>query len=101
MRRKLLTLCTMFTVLAMLPMASPATISPAVPAAKSVESLSMFQATKFDAHYRVPRDETIEQILLSEGIVKPGPHTAQAQVAVQQFRPNSPSAIRAHPIPAS
>jgi immune inhibitor A len=63
-----------------------ASTGPVLPAAKSIQSLAMFQATKFDAHYRVPRDETIEQILLSDGIVKPGPHTAQTQAAVQQFK---------------
>ena len=35
---------------------------------KSVESLPMFQATKFDAHYRAPNTDQIETLLEQEGI---------------------------------
>ncbi len=51
---------------------------------KSVQSLAMFQATKFDAHYRAPNIEQTETLLEQEGIPMAGPE-AKA-MAVQTFR---------------
>jgi immune inhibitor A len=65
--------------------ASPKNL-PADSAGKSVQSLGMFQATKFDAHYRVPRDENIEQMLVELEVVQPNTARAQVQALVQEFR---------------
>jgi immune inhibitor A len=51
---------------------------------KKSESLNMFRAKKFDAHYRAPKIEQIETLLEREGIPLTGPE-ARAQ-AVQVFR---------------
>ncbi len=53
---------------------------------KSVESLAMFQATKFNAHYRVPSDESIEHMLVELQVVQPGTTPTQIQGLVQQFK---------------
>ena len=52
----------------------------------SVEALPMFQAAKFDAHYRVPRDVTIEQMLVDLQVIKPDTTPAQIQGLVQQYK---------------
>jgi len=51
---------------------------------KGVESLKMFQAKKFDAHYRTPRMEQIEQFLQEKGIPLEG--TISAQDSIQTFK---------------
>ena len=51
---------------------------------KSVDSLTMFQATKFNAHYRAPNIEQIELLLEREGIPLAKPDL-RAQ-AVQRFQ---------------
>jgi immune inhibitor A len=51
---------------------------------KTVESLGMFRAPKFDAHYRAPNIEQVETLLEEEGIPLSGPGV-KAQ-AVQVFR---------------
>ena len=42
--------------------------------------------TKFDAHYRVPSDESIEQMLVELQVVQPATPPTQIQGLVQQFR---------------
>jgi hypothetical protein len=44
---------------------------------KSVESLTMFQAKKFDAHYRTPNIEQIELLLQEQGIPLEGTLSAE------------------------
>lgn len=51
---------------------------------KKVESLGMFRAKKFDAHYRTPRVEQIEQLLLDQGIPIGGKVSADENI--QTFR---------------
>src|SRR5512139_2647968 len=55
-------------------------------AAKDIQSLPLFQADKFDAHYRVPRDVTIEQMLVDLQVIKPDTAPAQIQGLVQQYK---------------
>jgi hypothetical protein len=55
-------------------------------AAKDVTELKLFQASKFDAHYVVPRDATVETLLEDEGVILPGANAAQIEAAVQKFR---------------
>jgi immune inhibitor A len=86
MSKRLLALCTILTLLTTLLVASPAMIRPMAPEAKSVQSLTMFQAAKFNAHYRVPRDEDIERILREEGVLLSGADAAMVQAAVREFR---------------
>jgi len=54
--------------------------------AKGVTELSMFQKSKFDAHYVVPRDPTVEKILEDEGVILAGANEAQREALVKQFR---------------
>jgi hypothetical protein len=63
MKRKVFSVLSVVVLLSSLLAASPVSTGPVLPAAKSIQSLAMFQAAKFDAHYRVPRDESIEQML--------------------------------------
>jgi M6 family metalloprotease-like protein len=51
---------------------------------KSVESLTMFQAKKFDAHYRTPNIEQIELLLQEQGIPLEG--TLSAEEKIQTFK---------------
>ena len=53
--------------------------------ARSVESLTMFQATKFDGHYRVPNTAEIERLLHEEGILLDNASPSQVEIAVQTF----------------
>jgi len=82
MSKKLLALCTILTLLAILPAALPAT---AVPEARSVQSLAMFHATKFDGHYRMPHVAEIERLLREEGVLLPGADAAEVEAGVQAF----------------
>lgn len=86
MSKKLLTLCTLITLFTTLLVAVPASTSPAAPDVKSVQSLTLFQATKFNAHYRVPRDEDIARILQDEGLLPKSIGGVQAQALVQEFK---------------
>lgn len=54
--------------------------------AKGVIDLTMFQASKFDAHYRVPRDVDVANLLEDEGVVTPGAHAQEIESAVQKFK---------------
>jgi immune inhibitor A len=54
------------------------------PLAKSVESLPLFGATKFDAHYRAPNVEQIELLLEDQGISLAGPEARAYAVKVFQ-----------------
>ncbi len=54
--------------------------------AKTVQLLPMFQAGKFDAHYRVPRDADIGQMLVDQQVILPNTPPAQIQGLVQQFK---------------
>ena len=51
---------------------------------KSVESLAMFQAKKFDAHYRTPNIEQIELLLQEQGIPLRG--AVSADEKIQTFK---------------
>lgn len=53
--------------------------------ARSVESLTMFQATKFDGHYRVPNTAEIGRLLHEEGILLDNASPSQAKIEVQAF----------------
>ena len=53
--------------------------------AQSVESLTMFQATKFDGHYRVPNTAEIELLLHEKGILLDNASPSQVEIAVQAF----------------
>jgi len=86
MKRKIFSVLSVVVLLSSLLAASPVSTGPAAPAAKSVQSLAMFQAAKFDAHYRVPRDETIEQMLVDLAVVKPGTARSQVEGIVRQFK---------------
>jgi immune inhibitor A len=61
----------------------------AVPAttnqARSVESMTMFQASKFDAHYRVPNTGGVERILQAERVILPEDSSGGTDDAVQTF----------------
>ena len=46
---------------------------------KNIESLKLFQAKKFDAHYRTPNTEQIERILKEEGIPLTGVFSSEAR----------------------
>ena len=61
-----------------------ATVQPAAPKVKDVQSLGMFSVTKWTEHYRAPNTDQIETLLEQEGIPLPGPE-AKTQ-AVQVFR---------------
>jgi immune inhibitor A len=84
--KRLLAMCTILTLTAMLLAASPAAIGPGPTEAKSVQSLTIFQATKFNAHYVVPRDENIQKLLEEESILFPGASEARVQAAVQEYK---------------
>ena len=85
MKNKLFVLCLVaILTITLLGSSSAAQISSTNDLVKSVESLPMFQATKFDAHYRAPNTDQIETLLEQEGIPLAGPE-ARAQ-AVQVFR---------------
>ena len=51
-----------------------------------VQSLGMFQTTKFIAHYRAPRDEDITRIIEKAGIPLTGATPEMKQAAIQAFR---------------
>ena len=86
MKIKLFTLC-LATILAVTLVGAPSPKNlPVDSVANSIQSLGMFQATKFDAHYRVPRDEGIEQMLVDLEVVQPSTSRAQVQALVQEFR---------------
>lgn len=63
----------------------PGSCSPAAPEARSVESLAMFRAPKFDAHNRVPHTGAIEWILRQEQVLLPGASPAEVEEAVRAF----------------
>ena len=85
MKNKLFVLCLVaILTITLLGSSSVAQIPSTNDMVKSVESLAMFQATKFNAHYRAPNTEQIETLLEREGIPLAGPE-ARAQ-AVQVFR---------------
>jgi immune inhibitor A len=87
MKNKLFVLCFVVILTVSLVGSSSITQSPSTnDIVKNVESLGMFQTTKFDAHYRVPRDEIIEQMLGDLKVVQPSTPPAQIQGLVQQFR---------------
>lgn len=87
MKNKLFVLCFVVILTVSLVGSSSITQSPSTnDIVKNVESLGMFQTTKFDAHYRVPRDEIIEQMLGDLKVVQPSTPPSQIQGLVQQFR---------------
>ena len=53
---------------------------------KTVGEIGIFQAAKFDAHYRAPRDAEVERILVEEGVLLQGAGLARSQAAVQEFK---------------
>ena len=86
MNKKLFALClTTILAITLLGVPSPKYL-PANSVAKSVESLGMFQGTKFNAHYRVPRDVDIQRILEEKGVLMPGAGPDQVQIATQEFK---------------
>jgi immune inhibitor A len=85
MAKRLTALCAILTLLTTLVMTLPAASGPAVAPARDVESLVMFRATKFDAHYRVPNEAQIESILRENRTLLPGARVAQVQAAVRGF----------------
>ena len=82
MKNKLFVFC-LVSILAFTLLGSP---SVAQVSSRSVESLAMFQVAKFNAHYRVPRDVTIEQMLVDLQVIQPHTPPAQIQGLVQQFK---------------
>lgn len=84
MKNKLFVLCLVAILTITLLGSSSAAQSSSTNLVKSVESLAMFQAAKFNAHYRAPNIEQIETLLEQQGIPLAGPE-ARAQ-AVQVFR---------------
>lgn len=54
--------------------------------AKRVSELSIFKASKFNAHYRAPRDIDIERILVEEGIVARGASRELIEESIQEFK---------------
>jgi len=101
MTKRLFTLCAMLTLITMLPMALPAASRPAAPVGRSVQSLTMFQAGKFDSHYRVPNEAGVERILREERVLLPGASPLQVQTAVQAFmqefnerNPDTPNPVK-------
>jgi len=74
---------------------------PAATEARSVQSLAMFNATKFDGHYRMPHVAEIERLLKEERVLLPGADTAKTLAAVQTFmrewskrNPTTPNPIK-------
>jgi immune inhibitor A len=53
---------------------------------RSVSGLSMFQAPKFKAHYRTPRDVDIQRILEEAQVIPPGASRDMLESAIQQFK---------------
>ena len=84
MKNKLFVLCLVAILTITLLGSSYAQTPSANDVVKSVQSLGMFQATKFNAHYRAPNIEQIETLLEQKGIPLPSPE-ARTQ-AVQVFR---------------
>jgi len=85
MKNKLFVLCLVaILTITLLGSSSTAQTSSTNDLFKSVESLTMFQAAKFNAHYRAPNTDQIETLLEQEGIPLPNPE-ARA-LAVQVFR---------------
>lgn len=87
MKNKLFALCLVVVLAVTLLGSSPA--SQPVSArmiVQSVESLSIFQATKFNAHYRAPNIEQIETFLEVHGVPMADPE--MKALAVQEFRKN-------------
>lgn len=58
---------------------------PVASEARSVQSLAMFQAAKFDSHYRVPNEAAVERLLQEEGVLLEGASPDQVQMAVGSF----------------
>ncbi len=82
MSKKLISLFSIITIAVMLLSASVVTPTAA---ARSVSDMNIFKATKFDAHYRVPNEGAIQNMLTAEYITLPGA-TPQVQAqAVQKF----------------
>ena len=58
--------------------------TPATNVGTAVSSLRMFRSAKWTAHYRVPSDEQVEELLYDKGISLPS--SAARTQAVQAFR---------------
>jgi immune inhibitor A len=85
MKNKLFVLCLVAILTVSLLGASSAAQTPSTnDVVKGVQSLAMFQATKFNAHYRAPNIEQIETLLEQEGIPMTSPEART--MAVQTFR---------------
>jgi M6 family metalloprotease-like protein len=68
-------------------MLGSATQAPAVDdVVTRVQSLPMFEVTKFSEHLRMARDEDIARILEEKSILLPGMNAETRQMAVQEFR---------------
>lgn len=86
MKNKLLIFCLVaILTIALVGSSSFAQAPPTDDVVKRVESLAMFQSTKFDAHYRVPNAAQIEQLLQEEGISLEGAGSGQLQTGVGAF----------------
>jgi len=77
----LYTILTLVTSLLVVLAATPRAASEA----RSVQSLAMFHATKFDGHYRVPHVAEIERVLREEGVLLPGADEAEVEATIQAF----------------
>jgi len=85
MKNKLFVLCLVAILTITLVGSSSAAQTPSTnDLAKSVESLPMFQVTKFNAHYRAPNVDQIEMLLEREGISLAG--ASRRTLAVQRFQ---------------
>jgi immune inhibitor A len=62
-----------------------AAVGPVAPEGKSVQSLAMFQAAKFDAHYRVPNEAAVERLLQEQGVLLEGASPDEVRTVVGSF----------------
>jgi immune inhibitor A len=83
MSKKLLAVFSAIMVLSMVLSASA--FAPAAPKARSVADLSMFKTTKFDAHYVVPKEGPILNLLEKEEAIPIGNPSALRSSSVQDF----------------
>ncbi len=86
MNNKLFAFCLIFTLVFTQLIALPTQIQTTADLVKQVQSLGMFQATKYTVHYRAPNIEQIESLLEQQGIPLAKASPEMRQAAVKEFR---------------
>jgi immune inhibitor A len=100
MRKKLFSLCAALMLLSSLLVTLTTAPRPVASQAGSVESLTMFRAAKFNAHYRLPHQAEIERLLQKAGLLRAGAPQAEIKPVVQKFVQewNERNPITANPV---